>query len=341
MKAQVTDLRPDTDVAAFRNMRIIKEWRFRPLKLNDKAQYDEYAASTAFPIDIWSSNFAFLWAQSRKPDKLTILRSEVDGMLVTWILSAKGRLYLPCLPIGPGDPEQVISVLARCEKLCVDWNQRSGYTHKPVVAKLSSNQLEYFQQFDSFNSLFKPKLLTGIERHLSIASLTSLTGKRFSSIRYKLNKFQREFPNARLRYYQSNDFDAVLQLGNQWKETSGTKHQRILDDFYFKDTLKNHQALGLENLVVEIDGQIIGVTIGGLLPNGQAWGYLTKFDSSFDGISEYMVIAMALRIRELDSNVELINVGTDFGNQKLATAKEKYRPVKAYQRYALKSLRST
>jgi hypothetical protein len=339
MNGNVVSLRSDTDVAEFNKLRIIKEWRLRPLKISDKALYDKYVASSDFPVDIWSSNFAYLWAHSRIPKRLTIFCSELDGLLVTWILTAKGRLYLPCLPVGPGTPEQVIALLSRCEKLCSEWNEQSGYAHKPVVAKLSSNQLEYFQQFESFNKLFKPKLLTGIERHLSVSSLTTLTGKKFSSIRYKLNKFHREFPNSHLRFYQPSDFDAVLRLGRHWKETSGTKHNRILDEFYFEDTLKNHQDLGLENLVVENDGQIIGVTIGGLLPNGQAWGYLTKFDSRFDGISEYLVIAMALRMRELDAKVELINVGTDFGNKQLAMAKEKYRPAKSYQRYALKSRR--
>jgi hypothetical protein len=330
-------LAPESVVETFQRLPIVKEWGFHPVKLKDKKRYDKYVAESEFPIDIWSSNFAYLWAHTRIPKRLIILNSLVDGMLVTWILTTKGRLYLPCLPIGPGGPEHIISVLQRCKSLCEQWNRSTVYEQKPVVAKLSSNQLEYFQQFDSFNDQFSTKLLTGVERHLSVTNLTKLTGKKFSTIRYKLNKFQRNNPNVVLRDYKSDDYDAVVDLGRHWKETSGAKRRKLLDGFYFKATIRNHQALGLENLVVEVDEKIVGMTTGGVLPNGESWGYLTKFDRHFEGISEYMVVAMAKRIHEIDSSVELINVGTDFGNEQLAMAKEKFRPVKTYQRYALTS----
>jgi hypothetical protein len=339
MTATPANSEPDSAVETFRNLPIVEEWGFRPIKLRDRPLYDQFVAASEFPVDIWSSNFAYLWAHTRIPRQLVILRSQVDGMLVTWVLTTNGRLYLPCLPVGPGDAEHVIGVLQRCEELCAEWNQRSRYTRRPVLAKLSSNQLDFFQQFDAFNQQFSPKLLTGVERHLSVSKLTSLTGKKFSTIRYKLNKFQRENPEAKVRNYRAEDFDAVVALGQQWKETSGSKHRRLLDSFYFKATVKNHEALGLENLVIEVDDKIIGMTTGGILPNGQAWGYLTKFDNSYEGISETMVVAMAKRINEIDPSVELINVGTDFGNEQLAMAKEKFRPVHAYQRYALNSLR--
>jgi uncharacterized protein len=329
----------DSAVETFRRLPIVEEWGFRPIKLKDRPLYDQFTAASEFPVDIWSSNFAYLWAHTRIPRQLVILRSEVDGILVTWILTTNGRLYLPCLPVGPGNPEHVIGVLQRCEALCTEWNQISRYTQRPVLAKMSSNQLEFFQRFDAFNENFSPKLLTGVERHLSVQKLTSLTGKKFSTIRYKLNKLQREYPGVKLRNYMADDFADVVELGRQWKKTSGSKHRRLLDSFYFKPTVKYHKSLGLENLVVEVDGKIIGMTTGGILPTGQAWGFLTKFDNSYEGISEYMVVAMAKRINELDPSVEFINVGTDFGNEQLAMAKEKFRPAHAYQRYALNSLR--
>ncbi|MGD8911042.1 MAG: phosphatidylglycerol lysyltransferase domain-containing protein [Chromatiales bacterium] len=320
---------------AFRKSKVYKDWGFREIKLRDKANYDQCIAATIFPIDIWSSNFAYLWAHTRIPNKLTIMRSEVGGMLVTWILTKRGRLYLPCLPAGAGSLAEVVEVVTRCVNYCSDWNNRSGFGHKPLVAKLSSNQLAYFQQSDEFSLTFEPKLLSGIERHLSISHLTTLTGKQFSTIRYKLNKFHRDYPDAHLRLYQPSDFEGVMRLEQQWKQSAGSKHRHILDSFYFNATVKHYQALGLENLVVELGGRVIGVTIGGVLPTGEAWGYIIKYDNSYDGLSEYLIVAMARRIREIESNAELINIGSDFGNQRLAMAKEKFRPVRAYQRYAL------
>jgi hypothetical protein len=313
-----------------------QNWDFNTLRLEDRAHYDKYTVATAHPIDIWSSNFAYLWAHTRVPNKLTIMYSRVKGMLVTWILTLRGRLYLPCLPVGTGSLSDVVDVLSLCVNFCHDWNLQSGFDHKPVVAKMSSNQLAYFQHSNHFNKLFEPKLLSGVERHLSVSRLSALSGKQFSTIRYKLNKFRREYSCAELRLYTASDFDAVVELGEKWKASVSSKHRRILDNFYFTDTIKHHQELGLEQLVVELNDKIIGMTSGGILPTGDAWGYLTKFDTRYEGLSEYLVVAMARRLHEIDENVELINIGTDFGNQKLAIAKEKFRPVKAYQRYALK-----
>jgi hypothetical protein len=263
------------------------------------------------------------------------MHSLVDGILVTWILTKQGRLYLPCLPVGGGSLTDIMSVLNQCTSYCDDWNQQTGFSHKPVIAKLSSSQLAYFQQSKEFTLQFTPKLLSGIERHLSISSLTSLTGNQFSTIRYKLNRFRRNYPNVKLRIYQPSDLENVIKLAQLWQRSAGAKHRRIQDGFYFKATVKHYAALGLENLVVELDGRIIGMTTGGVLPTGEAWGYIMKYDNSFVGLSEYLVIAMAQRIREIEPKAELINIGTDFGNQRLAMAKEKFRPVRAYQRFAL------
>ncbi|MEJ2692299.1 MAG: phosphatidylglycerol lysyltransferase domain-containing protein [Candidatus Thiodiazotropha sp.] len=263
------------------------------------------------------------------------MHSLLDGMLVTWILTARGRLYLPCLPVGGGSLAEVVSILNQCASYCVDWNLQSGFSHKPVVAKLSSNQLDFFHQSHEFKHQFTSKVLTGIERHLSISHLTSLTGKRFSTVRYKLNSFHRNYPTAKLRMYQPDDLEDVIRLKQLWNKSAGTKHRRIQDSFYFNATIKHHEALGLENLVVELDGRIIGMTTGGVLPTGEAWGYIMKYDNSFIGLSEYLVIAMAQRIHEIEPKAELINIGTDFGNRQLAMAKEKFRPVKAYRRFAL------
>ena len=48
-------------------------------------------------------------------------------------------------------------------------------------------------------TVYRP--ISGMECHLSVTSLTTLS-ENFDSIRYGLNKFQRDNPDAQLRHYQ-------------------------------------------------------------------------------------------------------------------------------------------
>lgn len=312
-----------------------EQWTMKELTLEDKAELDRCVGETAFPVDIWSSNFAYLWSLNRRRRTLRVMRGEVGGMWVTWVLTRKGRLYMPCLPCGTAALDDLVDVLEQCSGFCNRINHETHHTHKASVARLSSTQLDFLSRSERFVNVYQPTRLSGVERHVTIARLLSLSGRRMSTVRHKVNRFKRDHPNARLRPYEARDFDRILELGRRWEQTSGSKHKRILDRFYFKGALRYHQELGLEVLVVESGAEMIGMTCGGLLPTGQAWGFITKFDGRCDGIADYLVVEMAKRIHEISPDAELINLGTDFGSEGLARAKEKFRPVLRNARWAL------
>jgi hypothetical protein len=312
-----------------------KLWNVNNLTIKDKNLFDRYISETAYPANVWSSNFAYMWAYSKKSDKLDIMHGRVSNMLVTFILSRKGRLYMPCLPYGKGSIDQVVSVLDSCANFCFKWNKESNYLHKPIVARINSCQLNYLRQSENFNQLFKSSQLSGIERHLSISNVISLSGRDFKDLRYKVNKFKRDNPEALLRAYDQEDFDDVVQLGKYWERTAGKRHKRILDEYYFEEVIRFHKELDIQLLVVELNGKIVGMIAGGVLPTGQAWGFITKFDKYYDGLSEYLVVEMIKKIHEIDPRTELINIGSDLGNERLASAKEKFRPVERHERFSL------
>ena len=161
--------------------------------------YAEFIKATEYPANLWSSNFAYLWASSQSRLR-KILWKVVDDMLVTFGHSFKNSLYLFCLPFGEGNPEKLMNVVLKCMKYCYDWNNQEN--NRTMVRMINHSQLEFLQNCPEFDNLFRLVTFQGIERHLDVKNLVSLTGKDFSTIRNKVNKFHRENPDAVVRRYQ-------------------------------------------------------------------------------------------------------------------------------------------
>ncbi|QVK17210.1 DUF2156 domain-containing protein [Mycoplasmatota bacterium] len=309
-------------------------WNMKEIELKDKEIYEKYIQETTYEASVWSSNFTYLWAHTNST-KVNIFKAMIDGLLVTFILSHKGRLYLPCLPFGKADVEHLVDVLLKCAKLCFEWNQQSRYFNKSTINPINSIQLDFLKTSQRFEHYFREERLTGLERHYSIDKLLDLSGKDFSKVRNKINKFNRMYPNLVIRNYQPDDFQSIMELGEGWENTSGGKYRRIIDGFYFEPIISHYKELNHIIIVFELDGKIIGMTTVEILPTGQAWGCVTKFIKDYHGISEKLTIEVIKKIHEINPQVKYINVGSDLGSKGLAFFKERFRPVLNYERYAV------
>ncbi|ERJ11124.1 phosphatidylglycerol lysyltransferase domain-containing protein [Haloplasma contractile] len=311
-----------------------KKWYLEELQISDKSIYNDYIRNTEYPANCWTHSFDYLWAHTNS-DKVYIFKAKVDHMLVTFLLTKRGRLYLPCLPYGKGSADEVTKVLIKGAEFCHTFNKDSNYTHKSTVIPLNEAQLLFLNKSELFREHFKSEQLSGLERHYSIPKLVNLQGKDFAKVRNKINKFNREYKDAIIRPYRDSDFDEVIKLGEIWVEKSGKKYRKILDGFYFEPIINYHKELNHIILVIVIDGKIVGLTTAGVLPTGETWGCLTKFIKSYHGISEKLTIEMAKELHRIIPSAVYLNVGGDLGSKGLAFAKERYRPVLSYKRYCL------
>jgi hypothetical protein len=310
----------------------VGSWSFNEIELEDMEMYSEYIKNTEYPANLWSSNFAYLWASSQS-NRRKILWKIVDGMLVTFAYSRKNVLYLMCLPFGKGNPEEVVAVLFKCLKYCCEWNNNDFSSS--IVKTVNSLQMEFLEKAPMFRQCFKTIPLVGIEKHFSIQSIVSLYGKQFRNIREKINKFRKLYPNAIIRKYVPEDYDEILHLGEYWSETSGKKYSRIFDTVYFREIIKHCDELNHLVLVIELENKIIGMISGGELPTGQSWGCLSKFMSEFEGLSEFMIIEFARELHKTNPNIEYENTGSDLGPGGLRFFKDKFRPALNLKRYGI------
>jgi hypothetical protein len=307
-------------------------WSFNVIDLSDKNLYSEYIKKTEYPANLWSSNFALLWAISQSPIR-KVLWTIVDDMLVTFGYLRSGFLYLICLPFGEGNPDKVVSVIKKCLNYCYEWNKK--YYSGAIIKVVNSLQLDFLRRSNNFDKYFRVIGLVGLEKHFSIQKLITLPGKDFETIRRKINKFKRLYPEAIVREYQSNDYEDVMKLGKSWAETFGKKYSYVFDDVYFTNMTKYFKELDHLLLVVVLNGELIGTVSGGELPTGQSWWCISKFSDKYEGISEFLIVELAKEIYKRNPKVELMNAAEDLGPGGLRFYKERFRPVLDLRRYLI------
>ncbi|MBM4765350.1 phosphatidylglycerol lysyltransferase domain-containing protein [Bacillus sp. B15-48] len=317
---------------------ILGDWTFHVINIKDKEMYEQFIIETKYPTHLWSSSFDYVWAASN-PKSTLVLWKIVDGLLVTFKLTKKKALQLPFLPFGSGDAEKVSNVLLQCLQFCQKWNQqRKG--RKTVVRVVTDRQLDFLRSSRLFHQYFRYVPLTGDDRHISVQKLIDLSGAEFNNVRYCKNKFLKDHPNALVRRANRADFQALLNLKQEWNNTFGKKYTKISDELVYEKIIKHHEELNHIILVVELHQQIIGMISGGVLPHGEAWGSLLKQRQDYYGLSEFLYVQFADEIHKVDPYVKTINLGIDSGPKGgLRRFKDKFRPVYNASRYRL-SLKS-
>lgn len=309
----------------------IGEWLFNEIDLNDKLLFDEFIKESEYPATVWSSNFAYLWAASQSRNRKTVWKI-IDDMLVPFFYNVQHQfLSLVCLPFGKGDAEHLCNVLYKSMDYCFTFNKLTGNQIYSRIRTINEAQLQFLQSSKTFNQTFDPKKLMGVERHYSIQKLINLAGKEFAYVRRKINKFHRKYPQAVIRKYEADtDYQKVMEFNENWAK----KHnESIFDGTYFKEILKYPDELDHTVLVVEIDDQIVGISSGGCLPNGQSWTCLRKGDHKIEGLSELLLCELVKESYKVNPTIKYMNDGSDLGDQGLCFFKERFRPELNLNRY--------
>lgn len=307
-------------------------WEFNKIQIKDKDMYSSIIRRTLCPVNLWSSNFAYMWAISQS-DRRSLLWKIVDGLLVTFVHSYKNSLYLFCLPFGEADAEQLVGVVKKCLEYCYEWNDCDK--NRAVVKMINESQLEFLKGTPEFDKTFSVQTWQGIERHFDVGKLSSLEGKDFSNVRNCVNNFRKNNPDAEFIPCQEEYYDRLMELSDRWRNTSGKKYSNIFDGGYYKELIKNGAELDQNTFVMKSGGRIIGMISGSMLPTGQAWGSVIKFEENHRGLSETLIVEFARKIHSISPETSFLNVGSDLGPGGLRDYKLKFRPVLNMKRYQI------
>ena len=316
----------------------------QPVRLADKALFDEYFRSLSEPLSDYTFSQVFTWSNS-----LRILWKRMHDHLCIFA-NGTGDLSLLMPPIGQGDCDKA---LREAFEVMDCYNaahaalgrSRVEYASDELLLRLDRNRLHV--------ASMGPDYLYDTQRMIDLA------GGDLASKRQLRNRFLRNYRWRGELYDPDRHQQACLQLLRHWKQrqdcngkinqgTSAVKRQK--EALACELALRHAQELNLRGMVVyvapasgqannrpaEAEPTIGGFTFGETLGRDQGSIIIEKTDLDVRGLAQFIFSEFC---RTCWSHRPLVNAGDDWGLETLAWTKTSYRPVKLLQKYELRLAR--
>ena len=163
------------------------------------------------------------------------------------------------------------------------------------------------------------------------SDLAALSGKKFHKKKNLVNAFNAAFPNTETAPLTDANKNGALAVLNTWERLH--IQNDVTDYEPCKEALAHMDALGLNGLLVSVDGQPAAFSLGETMAAGGM--YCVHFEKGIDaykGIYQFINQQEALALPE---SITYINREQDVGDEGLRQAKMTYRPVKFVEKYAV------
>ncbi|MCP5206523.1 MAG: DUF2156 domain-containing protein [Hahellaceae bacterium] len=260
--------------------------------------------------------------------------------------------------LAGGDISMVLPPLGRKEdcykamQVCFDLmnsNNKSKYHSK--IDYVDEQMLEGFVNLLEGNSdIFEMLEHYLVERQLvdyvyETDALIDLKGNDYQNKRNEINKFKRAHPNYRTEVLDIEKHSAGIQrLFHKWvadrmKFMPNEKADAFMDGIYFErlaleKIIKDYAALSLIGLVIYIDDEIKGFTVGERINATTASIIIEKTDFEVLGCAQFIFREFSKQLKETYQS-QYINVGDDMGFENLKKVKMSYRPCKLIPKYTI------
>lgn len=293
---------------------------FIPISNLTKKEFDEYYIPMDFEIKmVWQMNYTYIMT-SENAQKSHYYKI-VNDMLCIFQKYHKGLAML-CFPIGKCNSKKMFDTLKECFDIMVKCSEskyqvRIDWVNQQQIDFVGADKIKASKMIDKKSEckdyVYDPYMVSCME------------GSDYRYIRRKINKFDRDYPNAIIREYEDKDYPQMQALADEWKhyvkEEVG-RYDWLVDANYYKNTLLHHKELDHKVFVCELDGKIIGMVSGGMLIDGEyAWCFNRKPLNQYDGLSEKLVWFIC----DFFKDATYLNDGS--GSSGLSFFKERFRPV--------------
>lgn len=294
---------------------------FQRLDLAHKAQFDQILKNCGQRGCEYSFANLILWGRQRA--------AFMDGYLV--IFSQYDRRSVYPFPIGQGDIKPVL------DAVIADAAQRgipccfSSMTKedRDTLESLYPNRFQFHSDRNTFDYIY------------DINDLADLRGRKFQKKRNHLHRFRDAHPNCVARPLTQADVPAVKAMAEAWFA------QRIavdpLEDFHLerkalKRALENMDALGMEGLLLEENGEILAFTLGSPLSDSTFDIHFEKARLDVEGAYNAINFEFARYLRQKYPALRWLDREDDMGLEGLRKAKLSYCPTMLLEKYWAKLL---
>jgi hypothetical protein len=282
---------------------------FRPLDINDKSRLDSIFKQLQPRIS--ELTFAGLYLFRTAHDYSLSL---IGDSIVVMGKGYDGTSY--CLP-PLGD-----NTFGAC-KLLLDTGMEM-YGVDDVLAYYSLNNLdcEIIEDRDSFDYLYLRE------------QLATLPGNRFHKKKNRINYFTARH-TFEVHIFSTQHLCGCLQLLDEWGRVAEVEGNRSfeLEMDATADALSQADVLGLEGIVVLVEGCVRAFALGERINQETAVCHFEKADHFMEGLSQLVNREFA---RLLFTDCRYINREQDLGEPGLRSAKLSYHPVELIRKFRLR-----
>ncbi|AXH14423.1 DUF2156 domain-containing protein [Malaciobacter mytili] len=293
-------------------------------------------------VDVSDYTFAgnYIWLSTA-----TGFYTIVNDTFCLFILSS-GELSMLLPPIGT--KQNTYEAILKCFEIMNSHNSNRNYSK---IEYVHENILEEFVDYLEEGTLIYEMLKDFIiEKKLvdyiyKAEDLIELKGDSYKSKRNEINKFKKIYPDFRIEILDKQKHSSdVMNLFNKWVKDRTTYMPKeeveiFLDGIYFerfaiKRLINDYENLDVIGLVIYINDEIKGFTVGEKINEQTASVIIEKTDFEILGCAQY-IFREFTKILKDKYNVEYINVGDDMGFENLKKVKMSYRPYKLVPKYTI------
>ena len=285
----------------------------RPMELSDKTLFDLLFASLQPRISEFTFAGLYLFRRAH------VYRISRLGESI--IVSGCGYDRSPCaLPPLGGDAVAALNVLAH-----------AGITiygaDETLATRLADDKHWHIvEDRDSFDYLYLRE------------ELTTLPGSRFHKKKNRINYFTNRHAYE-VEAYTDRHLKGCLDLLDIWgRVASGEANKSLaLEISATSEALKLAGALGLEGVVIMVDGTVAAFALGERLNRETAVCHFEKANPFMEGLSQLVNREFA---RLLFNDSTFLNREQDLGEPGLRNAKLSYHPIELVKKYRVSTFRS-
>ncbi|EDZ63506.1 protein belonging to UCP018688 [Sulfurimonas gotlandica GD1] len=318
----------------------VKKQTLKPFTLDSKPIIEKYLSK--LDVDLSDYTFAanFIWLANSSG-----FYAVINKCFCLFVMTG-GELTMLLPPLGK--KKYVTDAMIRCFEIMNANNSSPYYARIDYVQE--SMVEEFVHSTDEAESMFVMLEHYIVEKKLvdyiySVDSLIELRGNSYHTKRTEINKFTKSYPDHIIEPLDSiKHKDEIMHLFNKWvsdrvkympKEEAEVFLEGIHQERHaVKQMLKNYEALSLVGLVIYINDELKGFTVGERINDDTATVIIEKTDFEVLGCAQFIFREFSKMLKD-HYDVKYINVGDDMGFENLRKVKMSYRPFKLVPKYTI------
>ncbi len=318
----------------------VNKQTLKPFGISAKPIIEKYLAKLTADLSDYTFAANYIWLSNASG-----FYAIINKCFCLFVMTG-GELTMLLPPLGK--KKNIAGAIVKCFEL-MNANNSSIYYSR--IDYVQGEMIEEFLQgVEEGETMFQMLEHYLVEKKLvdyvyDAEALIALRGNSYHTKRTEINKFIKSYPDHRIEVLDPvRHQEEVMHLFNKWvsdrvkympKEEAEVFLEGIHQERHaVKKMLKHYVELQLIGLVIYINDELKGFTVGERINADTATVIIEKTDFEVMGCAQFIFREFSKILKE-HYNVTYINVGDDMGFENLKKVKMSYRPQKLIPKYTI------